>query len=708
MTSKISYIKFISADIRHRAWFPALCCISLFLLMPVYSFLYLDSMNVTAEDLRAGSWLYTSFAGMLNGDRFFPLCAALFALALLAAVSGFSYIHSREKLDFYHSLPLKRSQWFLINYAGGLLSFLVPYVVCALLSLAAGYSAGIVNGANSGDFVLAVLGGVLAFLLIYHAGILAAVLTGTVIAQAVAFFVLCVYPTIVLTLFTSLQETFFDSCYYIKDSLSAELTQLLSPVELFNRILSDTAAAELSVSLPVCLVFAALLASAACILYRAYPSEAAGNALSFPATAPFFKIFVCIPTALYAGIFICMFTGVSDTDWVFVLSILMAVLLCGIIEYLYQQDLRLLFKNWRSSLIAVAGVLAVLCVMRFDLAGYDTYLPEQKNTESVSFTPDSFSYYFMYPEQNNLNSPVFDLFAPEEYTPMLLELAREGIDNLEHGITPEAVDTGDSRETSGCINAVFQYRLKNGRTVVRRYPLQRESVLNALTRLFENEDFRRELFPIFHVDTENLLAAALRDLSGSEKTLSLTTGQRAALIDAYKQDVLTVGISALESSSPIGELLLVFPYQNVYDGNTTLSSVPSDMVYTPYSSDTETISNFYIYPEYENTLACLEEFGYSLDQMVPADNISELLLFITPESFRSGKFDSLLEELSLAGVYSEDELSSGITLTDSESIRMIAGRLVWDAPEIVENTSRAEDFAEITYKNGWSSSYYLQ
>ena len=43
MTSKISYIKLIREDIRHRGWLAALTGIGLFLGMPVYTMLYIDS-----------------------------------------------------------------------------------------------------------------------------------------------------------------------------------------------------------------------------------------------------------------------------------------------------------------------------------------------------------------------------------------------------------------------------------------------------------------------------------------------------------------------------------------------------------------------------------------------------------------------------------------------------------------------------------------
>ena len=43
MTSKISYIKLIREDIRHRGWLAALTWLALVLAMPIHSMLYIDS-----------------------------------------------------------------------------------------------------------------------------------------------------------------------------------------------------------------------------------------------------------------------------------------------------------------------------------------------------------------------------------------------------------------------------------------------------------------------------------------------------------------------------------------------------------------------------------------------------------------------------------------------------------------------------------------
>ena len=108
------------------------------------------------------------------------------------------------------------------------------------------------------------------------------------------------------------------------------------------------------------------------------------------------KVLVCVPAAVFSCFFIKSFMGIQGTKWILALSLLAAVLICAVIEFIYQQDLRMLLRGWRSSLISVAGVLILLSVYQFDLFGYDTWLPKEEKVESVSFRPESFWGYFEY------------------------------------------------------------------------------------------------------------------------------------------------------------------------------------------------------------------------------------------------------------------------------------------------------------------------
>lgn len=710
MTSKISYIKLIRADLRHRGWLAALVSIGLFLEMPVFTMLYIDSLQMQNREYIVIEELRAAFPGLLNGQSVNHLAAVIAVIAVLCALTGFGYIHSKDKTDFFHSLPVKRGQWFVVNYLSGLIIFLLPYVICSALTIAVGGANGIMTAQTAANSAEAAAGGILAFLLIYHTCILAAMLTGQTVTGILAALVLAVYPFMVFSLFNALKGIFFKTYYGIAAVLADTLAEVLSPAGLYVSLIDHTADGIAGSGLFIAsLVMAALLLGAALLLYRIYPSETAGNALAFPRTAPVFKVMICIPAALFSSIIAKLFMGVTGTKWIIVLSLLAAVILCGVIEFIYQQDLRMLLKGWVSSVISVAGVALVLCIFQFDLFGYDTYVPDQNRVESISFHPESFWGYFEYPEDyaGYEDGCLVGDGASAEGTEALYRLAQTGVGNLEEGYTPGVLDLAstDSEISGDYINTVFRYKLSGGREVYRRYCLGREEILSALEELCQSEDVRKEMFPIYHVDTSKVTSVSFRDAYGVGTPAELSDDQIQALLDAYKKDVMGVDINVLAANNPLGELMLGIP-----DENTALSvesaAVNADMGYgDSIQPETLTLGSLYIYEGYDNTLACMEEYGYTFRTEIAPEDVTQITLYLYSESMRSGKYTELLSELTLgAERFAYDDGSQEIMVRAEEDIRTVLEHIEPYNIGILGGGTGLGDYADIQFEEG--SSYY--
>lgn len=710
MTSKISYIKLIRADLRHRGWLAALVSIGLFLEMPVFIMLYIDSLQMQNREYIVIEELRAAFPGLLNGQSVNHLAAVIAVIAVLCALTGFGYIHSKDKTDFFHSLPVKRGQWFVVNYLSGLIIFLLPYVICSALTIAVGGANGIMTAQTAANSAEAAAGGILAFLLIYHTCILAAMLTGQTVTGILAALVLAVYPFMVFSLFNALKGIFFKTYYGIAAVLADTLAEVLSPAGLYVSLIDHTADGIAGSGLFIAsLVMAALLLGGALLLYRIYPSETAGNALAFPRTAPVFKVMICIPAALFSSIIAKLFMGVTGTKWIIVLSLLAAVILCGVIEFIYQQDLRMLLKGWVSSVISVAGVALVLCIFQFDLFGYDTYVPDQNRVESISFRPESFWGYFEYPEDyaGYEDGCLVGDGASAEGTEALYRLAQTGVGNLEEGYTPEVLDLAstDSEISGDYINTVFRYKLSGGREVYRRYCLGREEILSALEELCQSEDVRKEMFPIYHVDTSKVTSVSFRDAYGVGTLAELSDDQIQALLDAYKKDVMGVDINVLAANNPLGELMLGIP-----DENTALSvesaAVNADMEYgDSIQPETLTLGSFYVYEGYDNTLACMEEYGYTFRTEIAPEDVTQITLYLYSESMRSGKYTELLSELTPgAERFAYDDGSQEITVRAEEDIRTVLEHIEPYNSGILGGGTGLGDYADIQFEEG--SSYY--
>ena len=97
MISKISYIKLIREDIRHRGWLAALSGVPLFLSMPVYTLIYLDSYSEDPEVLKEFA---DTFSGFINGYNSAFLIILIGILAFAVGISGFQFMHKKKNLIF--------------------------------------------------------------------------------------------------------------------------------------------------------------------------------------------------------------------------------------------------------------------------------------------------------------------------------------------------------------------------------------------------------------------------------------------------------------------------------------------------------------------------------------------------------------------------------------------------------------------------------
>ncbi len=691
MTSKtISYIKLIRADIKHRGWLLALTSIVLFLAMPVYTMLFLSTYTDSASDL------ITYFPGLINGNNLRSLAGAIAVLAVLTALTGFGYIHSRERLDFFHSLPVKRTTWFATTYLSGLIIFLVPYMICSILTIIAGAVNGLMTARLAQYSAVAALGGILAFFVIYNASVFAVMVTGRTVTGLLAALAVIVYPTMIFALASSLELAFFKSYYSydLSSTLPQKLASYLSPYELFSSLITEGATGSLHVGpAAAAILISALLIICAVLLYRIYPSEAAGNSIAFPAVAPVLKVLICIPTALFVSLAVQELMLLDGTGWIFLLSLLAAVILCAVIEFIYTLDLKQLLRGWKSSLIAVAGVMAVLCIFRFDLLGYDTYIPDEDKVEAICFRPDSFSYYFSYPDLEYPFESELGYFAPKEETDVLYTLARSGIENLENGI--------DAQDNPDYINALFRYKLSGGRVVSRQYPVRYEDAAAALEEVLDNQNYRKELFPYFHLDKNSVISIALSDIYGIPDQMKLDKEQRNALLEAYEKDILNVSADTLINSVPIGELSVQIPDPEQTE-QTIDKTGPSYNTGNSYFSNgfPINVSQLYLYPEYTNTLALLEDYGYTLRSRVDPEDVSGVTVYLYNDSVKSGKFSDLISQLSDTAdlLFYDSEIT--ISVTAQEDITLLLEHFRPYSGGILDDGKSQEDYIEVQYKNG--------
>lgn len=695
MISNISCTKLIKENIRHRNWLAALVSTAFFLMLPVYSLLYISSYNGSNMDAEWITTVFNTFPYFFNCSRLSLFAVILAFLPILCALSGFSYIHSKEKTDFYHSLPVKRNKLYASSYLSGLIILFVPYFVCTLLTAAVCFLTGAVLPTTElvKNCTISFLSGILAVFVIYNACVFSVMLTGKTVTGLLVSLTVLVYPLIIFTGTVLLQTSYFHSFCPGRTSVAEQLATLFSPSGLFFRLITSGGAGMLNMST----VFASFLVSAVCftaalLLYQIYPSEAAGSALAFPVSAPILKVLICIPCPVFLAIVIQQTMYISEYPLTPVLSILAAVLLCCVIDFIIFTDFKMLLKTWKSSLLSVAGVLAVICFFQFDLPGYDSYIPAPEKIQSIGLYPDTFSNYFSYNDYEKQTASVLEYDVPDKETDLIYALAQSGISNLENGILPDSINNGISVSEEDYILSTFRYRLNSGRTVFRNYAVQKKDMEKALKHLLDDTDYRRQIFPVTQIDKRHISDISLMDAYRTQKTLELNSQQREALMTAYESDLMTVSSETLVNGSALAELSIRI--SNPYERATADTSASLKDI-TDYSMD-----RLYIYPEFTATLELLESLGFSCQRNINPKDVEALTLTVYCDSSNTEKYNNITDHLS--GNAQIEAYDDQITV-NTRSLNDIT--LILNAAEpcyttMLDTSDPYNAYLDITYKNG--------
>ena len=106
MTSKNWFFSGLTEELKRRLWAAALSAMIFFFSFPVVM-VYLTTVEFTdGSRIQQFSREALQLLSYRNAWTIFLMAV----LAALLGVSGFSYLNSRQKVDFYHSLPIRREK----------------------------------------------------------------------------------------------------------------------------------------------------------------------------------------------------------------------------------------------------------------------------------------------------------------------------------------------------------------------------------------------------------------------------------------------------------------------------------------------------------------------------------------------------------------------------------------------------------------------
>lgn len=570
MISKISFFKMVKSECRRRVWILAILFVLFAGALPVTGLMQLQTYDTSdtsvyaeysletqetdgTSDFTAGmkeqqriEEMQDSFDGMVGKGNAAVMGITL-AGAILTGISGFSYLHSRKKMDFYHSIPLRRERLFLIQQVSSFILYLLPLLGNYLLMLMVG---GIKGALWTGTW-LTILQGLavqmVSFFLIFETVVLGMMLTGKLLVAILGIGVLFAYfPGIV-----SILEGYanFFRTYTGTVDFGWEWLRYCTP--LYSVYWSQQEKGN-SWLLLIFLAAGFMLMGISLFLYKIRSTEAAEQSMAFPKSQSVIKWMLVLASSLGSGLIMSQIAVKKDSLWLFFGILVGVILASGITEIVYSYDFRRAFSHRLQLLLMAIVAVGVGSVFRFDLLGYDTWLPKKDQVESMAVSAWSWipvsSYWvqeegdFVYEDQSSYLLEHMKITDFEN----LLQLAQEGTENAR-------VPYGEMEEIS---TIQLRYNLKNGRIAERKYEVSNDILSQTMEQLVCTREYQDAVYQILDIDPQVYRRISVMDKFGDVVIYGDRPEDMQKLAEAYQEDLQAQEFESWKQAEVLGTLTL--------------------------------------------------------------------------------------------------------------------------------------------------------
>lgn len=503
---------------------------------------------------------------------------------VLAAMAVCSHLYTTRSANFTAALPPKRTALFATHYLTGLLWLVVPVAVMTLMAsfLAIGCS---LSGFASGLALVC-----MQTLFFYSFAVLCGMLTGHLLALPVFY---GIFNGLVGGLWYLLTLLFREFYFGYPGSLVAvpAWVEWFTPAwQLFSYGSPDAGYGMSAVYAGVGIVFAL----AAWLLYVKRPMERAGDVVIWAGLRPVFRYGVALCSGLALGSLTRLVLGLDELGLA-VSVMLWGVAGCFVGQMFLSKSVRVL-RYWKGAGAIACACAALFLVMKLDLTGYETQVPEADDVVSVSISGlDSLP-------RDTASSFLHISTSDSEAISLVTQLHQQLVDQFDTNDFDWSCDSSTTLDLS--------YTLANGTRISRSYlvPLyvEEESQPGTITYLaheiVNNRDLMLQsyLFPQMAKNGYRLTGVELYEEYAVDSS-SLSASEARKVYKALLQDIQ-------EGNLPHG----LFEYDNIVMRLDLLwisPDVNSASYYGAAASDIHYI-NVCLTEQAEHTLKVLEELGY--------------------------------------------------------------------------------------------------
>ena len=709
MTSKSLFFKLMKEDFKTRVWTLAISILIFF-----FSLIVATAMMISFNLYEGSAYSYKAdlalnFISYIDVKN--PFFGMIFiVLALVMAMSGFSYLYSKKKVDMYHSLPVKREVLYFVKIINGILIVVIPFAISEIL-------ASLLILANTGEIMVitsalwSIAEWTLLFILSYFLTVFSIMLTGNMLIGILACGFFSFYFPLISLVLKGYQSTFFDT-YYTSGFIIENVLPNMSSFMLMFNIFELKWLTRIIIVILASIVFLFINL----FLYKKRASEAAGKSVSFNVIKLPIKSMMVIFMSIL--MYLLGYEVMNDSiGWGLFGLIVSGVITHCVMEIIYNQDFKKIFAKKIELLVLIIISIFIAAAFQFDIFGYDSYIPSAsqiKSTAVISNLLESNSEQY-YNKVEISDGYYNDSFVDVDYASdskieadlikkmdiqnkdAVLELARQGIEAAKYDL-----------ELYGNFDKVLiSYKLKNGRTVGRVYYVDLDQSTSGLSSVYADESYKKSIYPILSEDAENIVSLDFNGIMDNDTHIVFHDDElKKKLVETYKKELMNLDYETKLKSYPFASIrfnnefmedaLKKYAGFNYTSDSTTAVNSKWENV---YANSLESVGFYPIYPEFKETLALLKEMDVEVIYKFPAEYVESI--DVSYNDWENNDPDNNIEEVES---YSSETTPK--TFTDKKDIEDILDKLVICDSPYKENLNEDRNYAAIINTGNLESSAY--
>lgn len=590
-------------------------------------------------------------------------CENMFHIIVVISLGGLfallmcRYLHNKKTVDFYHSLPVKKTTVFAAKYVTGIIYFAAAYTINYLFMLIATASMGYLTVSAAKYGFIALINGIFGYTMIYSFCVLAGLLTATVITHIVLASIFTYILPLVIALKEAWLGLFFVTYMYRADDWIANC----SPVSyFFVKSTENHGSRYILVFIIVSLIVSAINFGV-CKLRR---SEATETALAFRELIAPLRIFFSIVCGA-CGAFILNEMFNKDGVSVFAISfIILTAVSSAVIQIIFRFDFGAVLKGKRYLAASVALSAALLLISFVSVKNYNTYAPKAEKIDNAAvyiaqlandesykkkadYNPDEpayMDYDFNFTEREMSEGAYYEWAGAQDsildhmtindsdlaarfisacagtYEGIMFSMPNEENNNTrptDTQPTAEVVDDDFLKESDYDKNLVYDIvlkcRLKSGRIYYRSYRINFNENYDIINELTASEEYKKGFYNnLYNMDCSEIKCIGLDNSYNYHRNIyyNIDEDMTERLKTALSEDIKNLSLDEMTDTSPI---VCINFHTAPWEANKYINLYSNTAV-------TE-----FVYPSFTNTIKVLGELGfktYTVDEL--AEEISHI------------------------------------------------------------------------------------